>query len=111
MTIAWTSAQEEEFLDTTEVKSIDFNTQRVLVDGGMGDGRFYGFEYVRLEDWTDEEGTLHEIIPKTGDGPVVRRLGPGRRADEPASGPARPDRPSCRASGTPGRSSRTARLG
>ena len=66
VTIAWTSAQEEEFLDTTEVKSIDFNTQRVLVDGGMGDGRFYGFEYVRLEDWTDEEGALHQIIPKTG---------------------------------------------
>ncbi len=66
LTIAWTSAQEDEFLDTTEVKSIDFNTQRVLVDGGMGDDKFYAFQYIRLEDWTDQEGILHQILPKTG---------------------------------------------
>ena len=64
LTIAWTSFQEDEFLDTTEVKSVDFNTQRVLVSGNM-DGQFYGFEYVRLEDWTDDEtGTLYRILPK-----------------------------------------------
>lgn len=62
--VAWTSAQEEEFMDTTEVKSHDYNTQRVLVRGAMD--TFYGFNYVRLEDWTDEEGTLHRILPKSG---------------------------------------------
>lgn len=65
LTVAWTSAQEMEFINTTEVKSIDFNTQRALVSGGM-DGQFYGFSYVRLEDWTDELGVLHQILPKTG---------------------------------------------
>lgn len=63
LTIAWTSAQEDEFINTTEVKSFDFNTQKVLVSGGM-DGVFYGFSYVRLEDWTDEEGSVHRILPK-----------------------------------------------
>ena len=67
LTIAWTAVQEEEFLDTTEVKSHDFNTQRVLVKGSLeGDDEFYGFHYVRLEDWTDELGALHQILPKTG---------------------------------------------
>ncbi len=65
LTIAWTSAQEDEFLNTTEVKSHDFNTQRVLVKGRLDD-EFYGFNYVRLEDWTDELGQLHRILPKTG---------------------------------------------
>lgn len=65
LTIAWTAFQEEEFLDTTEVKSHDFNTQRVLVKGKMAD-EFYGFNYVRLEDWTDEIGGVHRILPKTG---------------------------------------------
>lgn len=63
LTIAWTSAQEDEFMDTAEVKSIDYNNQKVLVSGGM-DGVFYGFNYVRLEDWTDELGTVHQILPK-----------------------------------------------
>lgn len=62
--IAWTSAQESPFLNTTEVKSIDYNTQKVLVDGGMGDGKFYGFNYHRLEDWTDENAVAHLILPK-----------------------------------------------
>lgn len=66
LTVAWTSAQEKDFINTAEVKSIDFNTQRVLVDGGMGDDKFYGFQYVRLEDWTDENSILHQILPKTG---------------------------------------------
>lgn len=65
LTIAWTAVQEEEFINLPEVKSVDFNNQRVLVSGGM-DGKFYGFDYERLEDWTDEEGTLHRILPKTG---------------------------------------------
>lgn len=67
LTIAWTAAQEEEFLDTTEVKSHDFNTQRVLIKGAMGmDDEFYGFHYVRLEDWQDENGDTVQILPKTG---------------------------------------------
>ncbi len=66
LTVAWTSYQEDEFINTTEVKSIDYNTQRVLVDGGMGDGKFYGFNYVRLEDWTDQEATVHRILPLAG---------------------------------------------
>ena len=65
LTIAWTAKQEAEFINTTEVKSVDYNTQRVLVSGGM-DGEFYGFTYERLEDWTDELGTLHRILPKMG---------------------------------------------
>ena len=65
LTIAWTAKQEAEFINTTEVKSVDFNTQRVLVSGGM-DGEFYGFTYERLEDWTDELGALHRILPKVG---------------------------------------------
>lgn len=65
--IAWTSYQEEEFMDTTEVKSIDYNTQRVLVKGTMGGAdQFYGFNYVRLEDWTDELAATHRIIAKSG---------------------------------------------
>lgn len=63
--IAWTSFQENEFLDATEVKSHDYNTQRVLIDGGMGDGKFIGFRYVRLEDWVDEGGTTRRIVPYT----------------------------------------------
>jgi hypothetical protein len=49
--VAWTSAQEDEFIDTTEVKSVDYNAQRVLVSGGI-DG-FYGFKFIRLEDAAD----------------------------------------------------------
>jgi len=66
LTIAWTRKQEKEFLQNAEVKSIDYNTQKVLVKGGMGDAPFYGFTYVRLEDWTDEEGATNQIIPKSG---------------------------------------------
>jgi len=63
MFVAWTAAQEAEFINTTEVKSIDYNNQRVLVSGGL-DGRFFGFTYIRLEDWTDENGTTIRILPK-----------------------------------------------
>lgn len=49
--VAWTSFQEEEFIDTTEVKSIDYNTQKVLVSGTI-EG-FYGFKFIRLEDADD----------------------------------------------------------
>lgn len=61
--VAWTAKQEREFLTATEVKSIDYNTQKVLVDGGMGEGRFYGFRFLRLEDWQDETGITQRILP------------------------------------------------
>jgi Phage capsid protein len=60
--IAWTSFQENEFVDTPEVKSIDFNTQKVLMQGGVNE--FYNFTFHRMEDWTDELGNLNRIIPK-----------------------------------------------
>ena len=46
-------------MDTNEVKSVDYNTQKVLVSGGV-EG-FYGFRFIRLEDAAD--GTL---LPKSG---------------------------------------------
>lgn len=49
--IAWTSYQEDQFIDTTEVKSVDYNTQRVLLSGNV-DG-FYGFKFIRIEDAND----------------------------------------------------------
>lgn len=67
VTIAWTSFQQKQFLQTNEVKSHDFNTQRVLVKGRMmRDDEFYGFNYINLEDWEDEDGVLHRIVPKSG---------------------------------------------
>lgn len=57
--VAWTSAQEDEFMDAAEVKSVDYNTQKVLVSGGI-EG-FYGFRFIRLEDAGD--GAL---LPKAG---------------------------------------------
>jgi len=64
--IAWTRKQEGEFMNTAEVKSVDYNTQKVLVNGTMskgGDG-FYGFKFHRLEDWTDQLGNTQRILPK-----------------------------------------------
>lgn len=63
LTIAWTAYQEDEFMATTEVKSVDYNTQRVLVSGGMDGKPFYGFNFVRLEDWTDQLSARHYIVP------------------------------------------------
>lgn len=64
LTVAWTRKQEQEFLGITEVKSFDYNTQRVLMNGTIGGSKFYGFNYVRLQDWTDGEGDSYQIIPK-----------------------------------------------
>jgi hypothetical protein len=58
--VAWTSFQEKEFLNTTEVKNIDYNAQKVLVDGGVDS--FLGFNFHRMEDWTDEGGNTQRII-------------------------------------------------
>ena len=68
VTMCWTSAQMEFFLDVNEVKSHDYNTQKVLVKGSLGgDDQFYGFNYVNLEDWKDDvDGVTHQTLPKTG---------------------------------------------
>lgn len=70
--IGWTRKQEQQFLGTTEVKSVDYNTQKVLVKGTLAGQEFYGFNYVRLEDWADEAGTVHRILPYAAGSPNVR---------------------------------------
>jgi hypothetical protein len=62
--LAWTRDQESAFIQNAEVKSIDYNTQRVLISGGMGGQEFLGFRYIRLDDWTDEAGNTSTILPK-----------------------------------------------
>src|SRR3546814_218381 len=57
--VAWTSAQEDAFMDAAEVKSVDYNTQKVLVSGGI-EG-FYGFRFIRLEDAADGP-----LLPRSG---------------------------------------------
>lgn len=75
-TILWTRTEEEAFINTTEVKSIDYNTQRVLVDGEIGGNKFVGFYYKRLEDFTvvdaDGTSTLYRQLPFTAGSPAVR---------------------------------------
>lgn len=58
----WTARQEEEFIDTNEVKSSDFNTTKVLVEGGVNE--FYKVTFHLLEDVEDsDEGRM---LPKSG---------------------------------------------
>lgn len=45
--VVWTYAQEEEFLGENQVASVDYNTQRVLVDGSVD--AFLGFKFIRVE--------------------------------------------------------------
>lgn len=75
-TILWTRTEEEAFINTTEVKSIDYNTQRVLVDGEIGGAKFVGFNYKRLEDFTvvdaDENSTTYRQLPFTAGSPAIR---------------------------------------
>jgi Phage capsid protein len=59
--VAWTSFQEKDFINAAEVKSIDYNTQKVLVAGGVDS--FLAFTFHRMEDWTDELGNLNRIVP------------------------------------------------
>jgi len=56
--VFWTARQEEEFINTTEVKSSDFNNQKVMVDGALS--HFYGCDFHRIEDVTPSE----RILPK-----------------------------------------------
>ncbi|WP_022729773.1 phage capsid protein [Fodinicurvata sediminis] len=58
----WTARQEEEFIDTTEVKSSDFNRNKVMVDGGVDE--FYRVRFHLLEDVDDTEDG--RMLPKDG---------------------------------------------
>ena len=56
--VFWTARQEEEFINTTEVKSSDFNNTKVMVDGALS--YFYGCQFHRIEDVSSSE----RILPK-----------------------------------------------
>lgn len=47
----WTEAQEREFINTTEVKSSEFNNTKVMVDGELRN--FYKVNFHRIEDFED----------------------------------------------------------
>lgn len=59
---AWTAKQEEEFINTTEVKSSDFTMVRVLDQGGVE--TFYRVQFHMLDDIEDADDG--RILPKTG---------------------------------------------
>ena len=73
-------------MDTAEVKSVDYNTQKVLVSGGV-EG-FYGFRFIRLEDAAD--GAL---LPKSGSTRSCFAWGEIRCAAGARPGHHRQDRP------------------
>lgn len=54
--VAWTAKQEEAFINTTEVKSSDFNNTKVMVEGAMTS--FYGTNFHRIEDVSSTERML-----------------------------------------------------
>jgi hypothetical protein len=54
--VFWTARQEESFINTTEVKSSDFNNQKVLVEGALRS--FYGCNFHRIEDVSAAERIL-----------------------------------------------------
>lgn len=56
--IFWTARQEETFINTSEVKSSDFNRDKVLVNGELS--YFYGCNFHRVEDVSSSE----RILPK-----------------------------------------------
>lgn len=61
VTVVYTSYQEKEFMNTTEVKSIDYNTQKVLVEGEVG--TFYTCHFKRVEDEYDDDGNVVRFLP------------------------------------------------
>lgn len=64
VTVVYTSFQEKEFMNTTEVKSIDYNTQKVLVEGEVG--TFYTCYFKRVEDEYDDDGNAVRFLPYSG---------------------------------------------
>lgn len=64
--VFWTARQEEEFINTSEVKSSDFNNQKVMVDGALS--QFYGCRFHRIEDIYyagSTDATAERILPLT----------------------------------------------
>lgn len=60
VTVLYTSFQEADFLNETEVKSFDYNTMKVLVEGEAG--TFYACSFRRIEDITDD--AQGRMLPK-----------------------------------------------
>lgn len=62
--VLWTSLQERGFINTTEVKSSDFNNTKVMVNGELT--QFYGCDFHRIDDWFDPVKKIRQrILPKT----------------------------------------------
>lgn len=61
----WTAKQEKAFINTAEVKSADYNSQKVMVNGALDS--FYGCKFHRIEDiyYADSTAaTAERILPK-----------------------------------------------
>lgn len=58
--VFYTARQEEDFINTSEVKSSDFNRDKVMVNGELD--YFYGAYYHMVED----DGGIGAILPKSG---------------------------------------------
>ena len=63
VTVVYTSYQEKQFMNVSEVKSVDYNTQKVLVEGEVG--TFYTCHFKRVEDEYDDDGTAVRMLPLT----------------------------------------------
>jgi len=61
VTVVYTSFQEKEFMNVAEVKSVDYNTQKVLVEGEIG--TFYTCFFKRVEDEYDDDANVVRFLP------------------------------------------------
>lgn len=68
--IAVTSKQVSDLLNTTEIKSSDYNTVKALAMGQMNS--FLGFEFIRSEQLTSD-GTSRQVIAWAEDGILLSR--------------------------------------
>lgn len=66
--IATTSKQVTDLLNTTEIKSADFNTVKALAQGQINE--FMGFTFIRSERLTDD-GTDRQVIAWAEDGILI----------------------------------------
>jgi hypothetical protein len=63
--VLWTTDEEDQFINTTEVKSSEFNNTKVMVNGELRE--FYGCDFVRLDDWYDQiSDVTATILPLAG---------------------------------------------
>lgn len=59
-----TSKQEEQLIDTAEMKSSDYNNKKVLVNGGLDGDDFYACHFHVVDDHFDESaGTVSYMLP------------------------------------------------